>query len=582
MPRICLPCGATPFGRPCHVLAATSALLLLSVGACGNSELSEDGSAGSAGRAASGGAPHAAAGARATSSAGNTASVPDAGAGGQRDESAAGAAGNAQANDQANEAAAAGTGSERVACTAGDAPFVVGNYQNVAGDQLLLRSTATASTLALVSQGAARPSAPPQLFLVERSCAPGGALLVRDQSAHYRLDFRQTGGRLALCSSAPVATLDAAARLTPGCASKPFSMYDAVGAVMLRSAIRLGIIGALCAVPVSAPAADDGYLTKPSYNLSLPGSDLSYTTAADSFGGDVTTSVSGYPLRGRFLSATGKDVLLQKNFGADLWLDVASVPENMDPGFLRIAPSGAKIALGTGSYQPLYVFATSVLRVATPPDLSKLAGVKIFEENYYDAAWRGDRYLFINAGSDNGGSQIYAVDSDGTTGTPIPIIADIPGASGGIAFDTAGDLVTGIGFGDHTGQLKIWSAASVSAALEGSSLSYASSGQVLVEGALSAASLGFDAGGNLYVGGGDAFGSSGHYGYAAIVTAAVVQRVLTGGAPADPESAADYFKVQPDPCHNDDATNVWYSSALACWWLRRTYRRRPTTARRST
>ncbi len=195
---------------------------------------------------------------------------------------------------------------------------------------------------------------------------------------------------------------------------------------MSRRAIQLGIVGALCAAPLSVLAADGSYATQPSYTLSLPGSDLSYTTAADPFAADVTTSVSGYPLRGRFLAATGKDVLLQKNFGADLWLNVASVPETMDPGFLRIAPGGAKIALGTGFYKPLYLFATSVLSVAAPPDLSKLAGVKIFEENYYDAAWRGDRYLFINAGSDDGGSQIYAIDSDGTTGTPIPIIAVSP------------------------------------------------------------------------------------------------------------------------------------------------------------
>ncbi|MET0794252.1 MAG: dockerin type I domain-containing protein [Polyangiaceae bacterium] len=330
---------------------------------------------------------------------------------------------------------------------------------------------------------------------------------------------------------------------------------------MFRTAFVLGISAALLALSVSAYAAGDGYSTKPPYSLTLPGSELSYSTAADSFASDVTTSVSGYPLRGRFLAATGRDVLLQKNFGADIWLKVASVPESMDPGFVRVAPGGAKIALGTGFYKPLYVFATTVLSVATPPDLATLAGVKIFEENYYDAAWRGDRYLFINAGSDIG-SQIYAVDTEGTTGTPIPILPDIPGASGGVAFDAAGDLVTGIGYGDHTGQLKIWPAASVTLALQGTPLSYATSGNVLVEGALSAANLGFDADGNLYVGGGDAFGSSGHYGYAAVVTAAVVQRVLAGGALANPELASDYFKVQPDPCHNDDATNVWYSSSL--------------------
>jgi hypothetical protein len=38
--------------------------------------------------------------------------------------------------------------------------------------------------------------------------------------------------------------------------------------------------------------------------------------------------------------------------------------------------------------------------------------------------------------------------------------------------------------------------------------------------------------------------------------------VLTGGVIADTQSAADYTKVQPDPCHNDDATNVWYAPSL--------------------
>ncbi len=85
---------------------------------------------------------------------------------------------------------------------------------------------------------------------------------------------------------------------------------------------------------------------------------------------------------------------------------------------------------------------------------------------------------------------------------------------------------------------------------------------MLIEGALSAASLGFDASGNLFVGGGDAFGNSGHYGYAGLVSAAAVQRVLSGGAIADPTAPTDYVHVQPDPCHNDDATNVWYAPSL--------------------
>jgi hypothetical protein len=327
------------------------------------------------------------------------------------------------------------------------------------------------------------------------------------------------------------------------------------------AAAPIAVALAALTLAASAHAADPGYTTKPTYSLTLPASDSSFGSVADAFGESVSSDVDGYALRGRFLAATGSTVFLQKNFGADVWLPVASVPENMDPGFLKISPSGAKIALGTGFYLPIYVFPTALLSVASPPQLSAAPGSKRFSEDYFDAAWRDERYLFIN-GEALGGSQIYALDTDGTSGAPIPIIPDIPGASGGIAFDAAGDLVTGIGYGEKTGELKIWSAGLVARALNGEPFSYATSGAVLVDGALSAASLGFDSDGNLYVGGGDVFGSSGQYGYAALLSASVIQRVLSGGAPANPDSADDYLKIQPDPCHNDDSTNVWFAPSL--------------------
>jgi len=312
--------------------------------------------------------------------------------------------------------------------------------------------------------------------------------------------------------------------------------------------------------------AADGYATQPSYSLTLPSSDLSYFTAADAFGADVSTNVDGFPLRGRFLAAVGRTIYLQKNFGADRWLPVATLgpDDTMDPCFIKISPNGKKIALGVGFYKPLFVFETSLLSVSSPANLRTKVGVKIWDENMYDGAWRGNRYLFINAGAD-AGSQIYAIDTDGATGAPIPIMPDIPGASGGLAFDAAGNLVTGIGFGygtASTGQLKVWPAAAIDAALAGTALTYSTTGKILIEGALSAASLGFDASGSLFIGGGDAFGNSGHYGYAGLVSAAAIQRVLSGGASADPTASADFVKVQPDPCHNDDATNVWYAPSL--------------------
>jgi len=330
--------------------------------------------------------------------------------------------------------------------------------------------------------------------------------------------------------------------------------------------LRLGAAILLLLSFASSARAADGYATKPPYSLTLPGSDLSYGTSADVFDGRITTRVDGFPLAGRFLAATGRTIYLQKNFGADLWLPVATLgpDDTMDPCFIVISPNGEKIALGVGFYKPLIVFDTSLLSVSSPPNLRTTAGVKIWEENMYDGAWRGNRYLFINAGAEFG-SQIYAIDTDGTTGAPIPILPDIPGASGGLTFDTAGNLVTGIGFGygtTATGQLKIWPSSSIDGALAGAALSYLTTGKLVIDGALSAASLGFDASGNLFVGGGDAFGNTGHYGYAGLVSAATVQRVLSGGAPADLGSPADFVKVQPDPCHNDDATNVWYAPSL--------------------
>jgi hypothetical protein len=323
---------------------------------------------------------------------------------------------------------------------------------------------------------------------------------------------------------------------------------------------------ALLASAAPARAADGDYATKPTYSLTLPSSPSSFGTAADVFGSSVATDVDSYPLRGRFLAATGSTVFLQKNFGANLWLPVATIgTSTMDPCFLKISPSGAKIALGTGLSKPLHVFDTSLLSLVLPQDLTQASNVAHFNEDYFDGAWRDERYLFLNGGSATG-SQVYALDTEDPSGTPIPIIPDIPGASAGVAFDPAGDLVTGLGLdygpdGTHTGEIKIWSAGSVAAALAGSPLSYRT-GSVLTEGALSAWPLGFDPSGDLYVGGGDVFGSSGNYGYAVVVSAAVVARVLVGGASADLSSPADFQKIQPDPCHNDDSTGVWYAPSL--------------------
>lgn len=333
----------------------------------------------------------------------------------------------------------------------------------------------------------------------------------------------------------------------------------------------------------AAPAA---YSTSAGYTVTPPYDSHSFTTLLAAFPASSTRLVDGYPLASRLLAATGHTVYLLKTFGESDWLPVATLAASdpyMDPAFLALTPDGEKIALGTGLDKPLYVFPTSALSVTSPVVLTTSPQARLYPGlNYYSAAFRDDRYLFVNAGgAELGESYVYVIDteatsdaadasvamnasdaSDASAATPPTILANIPGASAGIAFDAAGDLVTGIGWvmdDSTTGDIKIFSAASIAAALSaGTSIDYATSGQLLATNLLSADSLGFDSAGDLDVSGGDVFGSSGDIGYADVVSSTVVTRVLAGGAPADASNPADVTEIAPDPCKNDDWTGITY------------------------
>jgi len=332
---------------------------------------------------------------------------------------------------------------------------------------------------------------------------------------------------------------------------------------MKRFAPALGVLAVFISVSSAQAAPFSDYSTQPTYTLTLPAGGFVLT---DAFPLGTAGSVDGYPLGGHLIAVTGQTVFLQNNFGSGHWLTVATVDISMDPSFVKVSRSGAKVALGVGYGKPLHVFAPSVLSASSPPDLSTNPTVKTWNAlNYYDAAWLDDRHLFINAG-EFVGSEVYALDTQATPpGGTITVINNIPGASSGVTFDGNGNLITGIGWGSgtpgfETGQLKVWSAAAVQAALApgGTALDYQATGAVLAEVALSAAFLGVDDDGNLHVGGGDVFGTSGNFGYAVVINHDVITRVLAGGAPADPTSTADWVKIAPDPCQNDDSVQVQY------------------------
>lgn len=330
--------------------------------------------------------------------------------------------------------------------------------------------------------------------------------------------------------------------------------------------LRCALFG-LVALAWTAPAlAAPSYGDQGGYSITPPSDPNSFTTLMTAFPSSSTRLVDGYPLASRLLAATGRTVFLQKTFGASTWLPVAVLDDSdpaMDPAFLVLAPDGEKVALGTGLSKPLYVFAASLMSVASPVVLTTSPNARRYDLAYYSAAFRDDRYLFVNAGGETlGTSYVTVIDTESSSPSAVPILANIPGASAGIAFDAAGDLVTGIGWDaddTRTGEIAIFDAAAVTAAIaSGTSLDYDQSEHVLATGILSADSLGFDGAGNLYVGGGDVFGMSGHYGYADIIDANVVTRVLAGGAPADPNDPNDVARIAPDPCANDDWTGVTF------------------------
>jgi hypothetical protein len=339
---------------------------------------------------------------------------------------------------------------------------------------------------------------------------------------------------------------------------------------MRRTLAGLVLLGTATFAVASVGADESGYSTKTSYGVALPAAHTSFGTSADAFGASQGGNIDGFPLRSKILAAADSSLFLQKNFGASSFVTVGNVVGfSMDPSFVKIAPDGSRIALGTGFYKPLYVFPTSALSAVSPPDVGHVPGALTYDLSYYDGAWRDSRFFFVNTATFDGepGSAVLAIDTeDPNPSTQVrTVIARIPGASGGVTFDRRGNLITGNGYSyqsnvSGTGQLKIWSAADVASALqpEPQPLDYVDTGHVLAEHVLSAAWLGFDSNDDLHVGGGDAFGGSGEYGYAGLVSGDVLTRVLAGGAPLDRDNPAEFTKIAPDPCQNDDATAVLF------------------------
>lgn len=220
---------------------------------------------------------------------------------------------------------------------------------------------------------------------------------------------------------------------------------------------------------------------------------------------------------GRIYQIRGQDIYLQDAAGGASFSRVGSVPAgttaSFGASFLSVSPDGTTLAIGDNNFSAqasVHFVATSLLTTAaTTPTTSVVCP-------NFDADWDGNQLYVTGADSSTFNSELYRISFSNALGTPVrqTLVRDIGLASGGVAVRN-GVLITGTGFGSAahpTGQIRSFLTSSL-----GSGPAAGFGTGSLVATALSASPLGFDAFGNVLVGGGDSFGGTTEIGYAAVI-----------------------------------------------------------------
>jgi hypothetical protein len=281
--------------------------------------------------------------------------------------------------------------------------------------------------------------------------------------------------------------------------------------------------------------------------------------AIDFFPEGVTIGASR--ATGLALVAHDRALFVQRNAGSSGFDPVATVNGArfaMDPSFVKLSPDGTRVALGLGFGQPLLVFPTSLLSAGSPPELIGHSEVQSYEVGYYDAAWMPDsRRLVVNGGAwpdQPFASAVGLLDTSMSGDTGRALVTGLPGASSGVAVDSQGNVLTGLGFAaedtNRTGEIRIFSGSQIGGAVD------YESGTLVAMNVLSAAFLSLDHDGNLVVGGGDVFGyffgvpsSETELGYAALIE----RTAASGGGTVDEGDTSQFRRVGPSTCGNDHA-----------------------------
>lgn len=270
--------------------------------------------------------------------------------------------------------------------------------------------------------------------------------------------------------------------------------------------------------------------------------------------GDGSFSTAGAVLPdGRLIAVTGNGVYVESALGSGSFdllaeFDAARTGGAVDPSFVTVSPGG-HVAVGTGFAKPVAVFDMDDLGTPGSPVVLQ-AGVlaDYFSVPHFSGSWYDENSLALTAGDFGQPAFVSLLDVTSDTANPAnPVIVEnIGGSSAGITFDAAGRLYTGNGFTgsgpSETGYIMALEADQWQQGLSGSPADFENEGLFIAD-LLSAGSLGFDAEGNLFVGGGDFMGD---FGYFALINNYDLADVLAGTGTIDINDPQQVRRFDPE------------------------------------
>jgi len=250
---------------------------------------------------------------------------------------------------------------------------------------------------------------------------------------------------------------------------------------------------------------------------------------------------------GRAIALSADAVFVETDAGTRVFNSLGTLPgadiASFGVAFVAASPDSMRIAVGNNGGASGANYRVGVF------DVPALTGVW-FRAEHFDGAWYDDTLLALASGDFATGevSVLDTLSPDPSAPVNVTVLGGIGGASGGVAFDNAGNLYAGNGFmsggPSGTGAVKAFQAMAWQTALSGgAAIDFEAAGTLVVD-ILSAASLGFDPEGNLHVSGADHDVSK--FDFAALVHHDNIRSALGGGPPADILDGGQVRRFDPD------------------------------------